>query len=465
MEFFCAGLTRQSRLTGLEKKPDTCIMSLGLEVYIQVKNLTFNDNFMEYFEITGGKKLAGTIDVRGSKNATTPILAATVLTKEECVISNIPLIEDMYRMLEILQSMNVMVKWEGERTVRICAKDLDSEKIDLQIVKKLRSSILLLGSLSARCDKFKIAHPGGCTIGARPVGTHFDALEKMGVSVVQDENCYIVDASNKKASKVVLREFSVTATENAMMLAAALPEKTIIKIAAAEPHVEDLGNFLISMGAKISGLGTHTLEIIGSENLGGAMHEVIPDANEAATFLIMGVATKSPITVNHARQDNLDIVLERLRQFGADFKIEEDSITVIPNEKLKAIEKIDTRTYPGVPSDVQQPLGVLATQAEGYTMIFDTIFEGRFNYLSELEKMGAKAKVLNPHQAIISGPVKLKGSSIKSFDLRAGASLIIAALCAKGTSTIEEIYQVDRGYEKIEERLALLGADIKRVVK
>ena len=385
----------------------------------------------EYFEIIGGKKLSGSIDVRGSKNATTPILAATLLTKEECVISNIPLIEDVYRMIEILESMGVTVVWEGERTVKICAKDLDPEKIDLHTVKKLRSSILLLGSLSARADKFKIAHPGGCTIGKRPVGTHFDALEKMGVNIIQDENCYIVDATKRKAGKVVLREFSVTATENAMMLAAALPGKTTIKIAAAEPHVEDLGKFLISMGAKITGLGTHTLEIIGNEKLSGAKHEIIPDANEAATFLIMGVATKSPITVNNAREENLDIVLERLRQFGADFEIKENSITVIPQEKLFAIEKIDTRTYPGVPSDVQQPLGVLATQAEGETMIFDTIFEGRFNYLSELEKMGAHSKILNPHQAVITGPVQLKGGSIKSFDLRAGASLIIAALCAK----------------------------------
>ena len=420
---------------------------------------------MEYFEITGGKSLSGTIDVRGSKNATTPILAATLLTKEECVISNIPLIEDVYRMLEILESMDVTVVWEAERTVRICAKDLDPEKIDLQIVKKLRSSILLLGSLSARADKFKIAHPGGCTIGKRPVGAHFDALEKMGVKVNQDESNYIIDTRDKKAAKVVMQGFSVTATENAMMLAAALPGKTTIKIAAAEPHVEDLGKFLVSMGAQISGLGTHTMEIIGNENLVGAKHEIIPDANEAATFLIMGVATKSPITVNNAREDNLDIVLERLREFGADFKIEKNAITVVPSEKLMAIEKIDTRTYPGIPTDIQAPLGVLATQATGETMIFDTMFEGRFNYLSELEKMGAKATVLNPHQALIKGPIQLKGGVIKSFDLRAGASLIIAALCAKGTSIIEEIYQVDRGYERIEERLAKLGADIKRVTK
>ncbi len=418
---------------------------------------------MDFFEIQGGKKLSGTIEVRGSKNATTPILAATVLTKGECIISNIPLIEDVYRMLEILESMDVSVEWLSERTVKICAQNLDTKKIDLQKVKRLRSSILFLGPLSARSEKFEIAHPGGCVIGKRPVGTHFDALEKMGVKITSNEDCYCVDAQNRKAAEIVLREFSVTATENAMMLAAAIPEKTIIKIAAAEPHVEDLGKFLIAMGAKITGLGTHTLEIIGNRNLTGANHQIMPDANEAATFLIMGVVTKSPIKVENARREHLDLVLEKLKEFGVDFKIEENAISVVPCENLIAVEKLDPRPYPGIPTDIQAPLGVLASQANGCTLIFDTMFEGRFNYISELEKMGAKAKVLNPHQVIITGPVKLKGSAIKSFDLRAGASLIIAALAANGTSTIEEIYQVDRGYEKIEERLQKLGAEIKRI--
>jgi UDP-N-acetylglucosamine 1-carboxyvinyltransferase len=255
----------------------------------------------------------------------------------------------------------------------------------------------------------------------------------------------------------------VTATENAMMLAAGMEGETIIKIAAGEPHVEDLGKFLISMGAEISGLGTHTLKIKGKKKLNGADHEIIPDANEAATFLILAVATKSSIKVKNAREDNLDIVLKKLEEFGAKFKIGKDYIEVIPSENLKAMEKLDTRTYPGIPSDIQAPLGVLATQAKGDTMIFDTLFEGRFNYLSELEKMGAQSTVLNPHQVIIKGPAKLKGAHIRSFDLRAGASLIIAALCAKGETTIEEIYQVDRGYEKIEERLQKLGAEIERI--
>jgi len=418
---------------------------------------------MDQFIMNGGKKLSGTIDVRGSKNAAAPIIAATLLTKQPCTISNVPLIEDIHRFLEIIESIGAKVEWLGERTVRITADDIDMKKIDYDFVKKIRISVLLLGSLSARFGKFKLANPGGCKIGKRPLGTHFSALEGMGVKITQDEKNYLVDATKRKSTKIVLREFSVTATEIAMILAAALPGKTVIKIAAAEPHVEDLGNFLIKMGAKIKGLGTHTIEIEGSENLSGAQHEIIPDANEAATFLIMGVATKSPIVVKNAREENLDLVLEKLREMGADFKIKENEIEVVPVEKIKALGKIDARIYPGIPTDDQALFGVLATQAEGETLIFDTLFEGRFSYVAEIEKMGADVKVLNPHQAIISGPTPLKGNMITSYDLRAGASLILAALLAKGETVIKEIYQVDRGYEKIEERLQKLGADIKRV--
>ena len=418
---------------------------------------------MEYFEIRGGKKLRGEIDVRGSKNATTPILAATLLTKKECIISNIPLIEDVFRMLEILESLGARIKWLGKRKISIQTENIRPEKIDVAKVRQLRSSILLLGALSARFDKFKLYHPGGCVIGARPVGTHFDALEKMGVKIIQREKYYIVDAKKRKSAKVVLREMSVTATENAMMLAAGMPGKTIIKIAATEPHVSDLGRFLVALGAKIKGLGTHTLEISGSRNLQGAKHEIIPDANEAATLLIMGVATGSPIRVRNAKEDDLDLVLEKLREFGANFRIGKDWIEVVPAKKLLAIAKLDTRTYPGIPSDVQAPFGVLATQAEGQTLMHDTLFEGRFNYIGEIKRMGANAKIVDTHEVLITGPTKLKGREIKSFDLRAGASLIIAALTASGKTNINDIYQVDRGYEKIEERLQKLGAEIKRI--
>ena len=420
---------------------------------------------MGYFEINGGKKLKGEIEVGGSKNATTPVLAATLLTKEGCIISNIPLIEDVFRMIEILESLGAEVKWLGKSKISVKAKNIRPEKIDIAKVKQLRSSILLLGPLSARFNKFKLYHPGGCVIGTRPVGTHFRALEKLGIKIKQDKKVYLIDAGKKKAGKVVLSEMSVTATENAMMLAAALPGKTIIKIGACEPHVENLGKFLSAMGAKIKGLGTHTLEITGTKKLRGAKHEIIPDASEAATFLILGVATGSPIRIKNAREEHLDLVLEKMREFGADFKIKKNSISVIPAKKLKAVAKVDTRTYPGIPSDVQAPFGVLATQAEGETLIHDSLYEGRFNYVKELQKMGAEAKILDTHQVLVKGPTKLKGKEIKSYDLRAGASLIIAALLANGKTIIKDIYQVDRGYEKIEERLQKLGASIKRIKK
>lgn len=417
---------------------------------------------MEVFEIEGGKRLKGEISVSGSKNATTPILAATLLTKETCVLSNLPLIEDVFRMLEILESMGAKIEWRGKRTVAITAKDIDPKKMDIEKVKKIRSSILLLGSLSARFDRFSLYHPGGCVIGARPVGTHFDVLEKLGVRISVKGKRYELDASLRHAGTVVLREMSVTATENAMMLAAGCPGKTVIKIAASEPHVEDLGRFLIAMGAKIEGLGTHTLTITGTKKLRGTEHAIIPDANEAATFLILGVATGSPIVVKNAREEHLDLVLEKLREFGADFDVKKNAIAVIPAKKLRAVAKVDTRTYPGIPTDVQAPFGVLATQALGETLVHDSLFEGRFNYVPELEKMGAHATVLNPHQVVISGKTELHGTVIKSYDLRAGAALIIAALSAKGKTVIEDIYQVDRGYERIEERLAGIGARIKR---
>lgn len=417
---------------------------------------------MEVFEIQGGKKLSGTITVAGLKNAATPILAATLLTQETCVLKNVPLIEDVFRMIEILESLGATVEWREKHTVAITARDIDVTKIDQEIVKRLRSSIMFLGALSARVDHFEIRQPGGCVIGARPVGTHIDALEKLGVNIIGDGKSYVVDATKKKSGKVVLQGLSVTATENAMLLAATLPGKTTIKVAACEPHVEDLGRFLRALGVEITGLGTHTMTIVGKEHLGGATHTIMPDHNEAATFLVLGAVTGSELTVENARENDLDIVLEKLKEFGVTFTVAENAITIHPAQQLRAVALVDTRTYPGLPSDDQSIFGVLATQAEGDTLIFETLYEGRFSYIPELIKMGARADILNPHQVVIHGKTPLQGTTIKSFDLRAGVALIIAALAASGTTVIEEIYQVDRGYERIEERLQKIGANIVR---
>ncbi len=418
----------------------------------------------EIFRIEGGANLSGEIEVRGSKNAAAPIIAATLLTKEPCILHNVPRIEDVFRLLEIIKSIGAEVEWIGERSIRIEAKHLFPEKMSLEEARRVRMSVLLFGSLAARCDRFDLGHPGGCAIGARSIETHVDALEKLGIRITKHEKHYEIDATGRRAGKVVQREFSVTATEDVLMLAAALPGRTVIKIAAAEPHVEDLGNFLVAMGAKIEGLGSHTIVVDGGD-LHGAEHTIIPDPIEAATFLVLGAVTGSELSVIHAREDHLELVLEKMSDFGVSFRIESDRITIFPAKQLVSPGKVKAELYPGLPTDALSLFAVLATRAEGDTLIHEHLYEGRFNYISEFEKMRVKSVILNPHQAVIHGPARLRGTTIKSFDLRAGAALIIAALAAEGTTTIEDIYQVDRGYERIEERLQKIGAKIERVNK
>ena len=430
---------------------------------------------MQKFVINGGKPLSGKVDIKGAKNAASPILSACLLTKEECVIDNIPLVADVLKMIEILESMGVETEWVGEHKLKVKAgENVDPEKMDFSLVGQMRSSILLLGSLLARFKKFKIKHPGGCIIGARPVGIHFDALEALGAEITQDSDFYYLKADKLIGKEIILKEFSVTATENLMMAATLAEGTTTIKIAAIEPHVQDLARFLNKMGAKIKGLGVHTIQIrgVGTENsraenflslLHGAEHKIIPDPIEAGTFIVAVAATKGTVEINNINPRELDLVLEKLKEMGVIFEVKNDKIIVKPFSKLNAVRKIETRTYPGVPTDLQAPFAVLATQAEGTTLIHDTMYEGRLAYINELNKMGANAVICDPHRALITGPTPLYGQNITSFDLRAGATLIIAALLAEGQSVIEKADQVDRGYEKIEERLRDLGADIKRV--
>lgn len=417
---------------------------------------------MESFVINGGQPLGGKIEVRGAKNAATPILAACLLTKEPCIIDNLPLIEDIFRMVEILQNIGVQIDWLDERKIKVQAKEIDPNKLKKDLVSKMRSSILLLGPLLVRCNNFKISHPGGCIIGARPVGTHFDALESFGAKISQDGAFYYLKSSKLHPAQIILKEFSVTATENALMAASLIPGKTIIKIAAAEPHIQDLCLFLKKMGAEIKGVGTHVLEIKGVKRLKGAKHFLIPDQNEAGTFIALAAVNRSQILIENLNVGHLDLVLEKLKEMGMDFEIKKNCLLVKPVGLYKAV-KIQALPYPGFPTDLMAPLAVLCTQAEGTSLIHDPLYEGRLKYIDELNKMGANAIICDPHRAIVHGPSSLYGTEIKSYDLRAGASLIIAALVAKGKSTISDAYQVDRGYEKIEQRLQKLGADIKRV--
>ncbi len=400
----------------------------------------------------------------GSKNATTPILAATLLAAGTYALHNVPRIEDVYRMLEILTSLGSTVEWTGPSDLSITTSEtLTPEAIDVAVVKQLRSSILLLGPLAARTDNFTLYQPGGCSLGARPVASHIHALDQLGVSVACTDDGYQVVASGRKNGTVIMREMAVTPTENATMLASALPGSSQIRVAACEPHVADLCQFLVAMGADIQGIGTHTLSIRGSADLHSTEYTIMPDANEAGAFLALACATRSHITITHTRPADLDIVIARTEEFGGHVIQTADTLEYLPGTiPLLAVNKIDSRTYPGFPTDNLAPFAVVATQAVGETLIHETLFEGRMSYAAELEKMGARATVLNPHQLRIIGPTTLRGATVKSYDLRAGATVVIAALCAMGETIIEDIYQIDRGYENLDGRLRALGADIIR---
>lgn len=416
----------------------------------------------EKFVINGQKELSGEVEVGGSKNAAGPALAAVLLTHDECVINNIPFIEDILNILEILQSMGVKVEKIGDKTVRLRAEKVDPKKIDFEKVSKTRISVLFFGALLARVKNFEMPPPGGDRIGLRPISVQLRALEKLGVKIERKNNIYEVNCRVLKGREIVLEEFSVTATE-AVMLAAVLAEgKTIIKGAAAEPHVQDLGEMLLKMGAKIKGLGTHTIEIEGVKNLHGCKHSVIPDPIEAGTFIVMGALAPGKIKVTGIDPCHMDLFLAKLEEMGVNLERGSNYVLVSYSKNLKAV-KVQALPYPGFPTDLLPIIIPLLLSARGKSLVHDPLYENRFNYIQELKKMGADIEMVDPHRTFVFGPCKLSGAKIDSWDIRAGACLVIAALSAKGKTVIENIFQIDRGYERIEERLQKLGADIKRI--
>lgn len=417
---------------------------------------------MDKFIIQGQKKLSGEVEVRGSKNAAGPIIASCLLTDKECEIDNLPLIEDIFNILEVLKSMGVEVENLSERKVKIKAEKLDVEKMDFEKISKTRISVLFFGALIARAKHFKISPPGGDKIGLRPIYVHIKALEKLGAKIERDGNLYKVDCDNLKGAEVVLDEFSVTATENTMLAAVLAEGKTIIKGAAFEPHVQDLAKMLKSMGAKIEGIGTHTIEIEGVKELKGVSHSIIFDYIEAGTFIAIGAGVPGSIEVKNVNTEHLDLFLAKLQEIGVNFEKKENSIIVSYSPDLKSA-KVQALPHPGFPTDLLPIIAPLLVKAEGKSLIHDPLYENRFNYVQQLRKMGADIEIVDPHRAFIYGPKNLSGLAIESWDIRAGASLIVAGLMAKGKTTIENIFQIDRGYEKIEERLQKLGADIKRI--
>jgi len=416
------------------------------------------------FIIKGGKPLNGMVEISGYKNSAGACLAASLLTDEEIILDNLPLVEDIFKLLKVLESMGVEISWLNERKVKIKAgSKVDPEKMDQASIEETRISVLLIGSLLSRFGKFKICHPGGDRIGVRPIATHLEALRKLGAEIKNEGDFYFFNGRNLEPKEIILKEFSVTATENLMMAVARVLGKTIIKGAACEPQVQDLGELLKKLGAKIEGLGTHTLKIEGVEKLKGASHKITPDPLEAGTFIIAGALTPGKIEIRNLIPEHLDIFLDKLEEIGVSFEKGENFVRVgdfSPN--LKAT-KVQALPYPGFLTDFVPIITPLLTQVEGKSLIHDPLYENRFNFIQELKKMGADIEIVDPHRALIYGKTPLHGLRIESWDIRAGASLILAGLIAKGETIIENIYQIDRGYEKIEKKLQNLGANIKRV--
>ncbi|MDO8513417.1 MAG: UDP-N-acetylglucosamine 1-carboxyvinyltransferase [bacterium] len=418
---------------------------------------------MSKYIIEGGKPLRGTISIGGCKNAALPIMAAALISDENSTIKNIPDTSDVKIMAQIIASTGAHIQQIDTNTWEIGGKNIDTCTIKPELARQMRSSILLVPPILTHCKKIEFPHPGGCVIGTRPLDTHFEALRALGVSITANNKNYIAEITILKGTKMFLDEVSVTATENALMLASISPGETIIEPAACEPHVVDLANFLIKAGAKIEGAGTHIIKVTGVEKLHAVQdYSIIPDNIEAGTYAIAAVATGGEITIKNIIPEDLDPIIHKLKQMGGNVELSENTITIRKGEKITNA-RIQIDTWPRLPTDIQAPFGVLATQAEGTSLVHDWMYEKRLAYIDDLLRMGANITVCDPHRALITGPTHLYGTKILSPDIRAGIALVIAALIAEGKSEIDHIELIDRGYEYLEKRLQDLGAQIKRV--
>lgn len=416
---------------------------------------------MAKYIIDGKHKLKGTIRVNGSKNAALPMLAATLLTDEPCVIQRVPMIRDVEVMLDILRHLGAVVEIH-DHTVSIQTAKLVDTKIPDPLAIKLRASILLLGPILARAKSITMHHPGGCVIGRRPVGTHFDGLAALGIDFRQDDNHYFGNVKALHGTRMFLDEVSVTATENILMASVLADGTTVIEPAACEPHVISLGNMLIAMGAKIEGLGTHTITVHGVSKLKGVTAAVNADEIETGTLAVAFGITHGDGVIEGVEPHNLGSIRHKLHQFGILTEIKGTDMHVHAKPTFAA-HNLQIDTWPRLPTDLQPQLTVLATQSEGTTLVHDWMYDRRLLYIDELSKMGAQVLLCDPHRAQVTGPTPLKGQTIISPDLRAGMAFLLAGLIADGTTTIEQAHLIERGYENIHTRLNALGAHIERI--
>ena len=414
---------------------------------------------MDKFIIHGDKKLSGTVEISGSKNAALPIMVATLLAPGKYTIHNVPRLRDVRTMAHLLRIIGAKIEFENHSLV-IDTMRADFPEAPYELVKTMRASVYVLGPLLARFGRARVSLPGGCAWGPRPVDLHMKGMEKLGAKLELDQGYIVARTSQLKGNHIHFDTSSVGATGNVMMAAVLANGITTIENAAMEPEIIDLGNFLKSMGARIEGLGTSKIQIEGVPGLHPGDYSVIPDRIETGTFLIAGLLTKGKMKLNNCQPNHLTEVLEKLQNTGAQLRLKQDSIEIEGADQIKPVN-VTTSIYPGFPTDLQAQWIALMSRADGSSIVTDTIFTDRFTHVPELNRLGAKIVVKN-NSAFIQGVTGLNGAPVMSTDLRASASLVLAALAAKGRSDLHRVYHIDRGYEKIEEKFRLLGADILR---
>jgi UDP-N-acetylglucosamine 1-carboxyvinyltransferase len=417
---------------------------------------------MDKFVITGGTPLNGEIATSGSKNSALPALAAALLTEEPVTLHRIPRVRDIRTMQRLLVDIGSSVDVDGE-TVRMTTPRIVSPEAPYELVKTMRASSLVLGPLVARCGRARVSVPGGCAIGARPINLHIFGLEQLGARINQTHGYIEAEAvDGLRGGMIHFDRITVTGTEDLMMAAVLAKGETVLRNAAREPEVVDLAELLIKMGAKIEGAGTSTIRVQGVEQLGGAEHTIIPDRIEAGTFVVAGAITRGDVTVTGCIPEHFETLVSKLQQAGVDVtQPDASSVRVRAGGRLRSVD-MTTEEYPGFATDLQAQYMALMTQAEGIAIVEERIFENRFMHAQELARMGANIRI-DGKQAMVAGPRELTGAGVIASDLRASASLVLGALVARGETVIDRVYHIDRGYEKIEAKLAEIGAKIERV--
>jgi UDP-N-acetylglucosamine 1-carboxyvinyltransferase len=415
---------------------------------------------MDKLLIEGGARLSGEVAISGAKNAALPILCSALLTAEPVTFTNVPQLNDIGTLLELLGQMGVKIAREGD-TVTLDASGLNNPVAPYEMVKTMRASILVLGPLVARCGEARVSLPGGCAIGARPVDQHIKGLQAMGAEVRVEHGYVHATVPRLKGARLFTDMVTVTGTENLMMAAALADGETVIENAAREPEVVDLANCLVAMGAQVSGAGSDVIRIRGVERLHGATHRIMPDRIETGTYLCAAAATGGSVRLTGTSSSYLDAVIDKLMDAGCEVVSERDAIRLSAPARLNAVS-LRTAPYPAFPTDMQAQFMAINCVANGVAMIRETIFENRFMHAVELQRLGADIRI-DGNTAVVQGVAKLEGATVMATDLRASASLVVAGLVAEGETTIERIYHLDRGYERLEEKLAALGAKVRRL--